>query len=405
MAPHIDVSFSKLVLRFGQGAGGSVSVLFAALAVVLLGAAGLAIDFGRSESAKSAMQVSLDSAVLAGAVAEPGEEIATAERHFAVQMENAGLSGFAASFALAPSGEVTGRAGANLTASLAQLLGFRTVALEVVSSATRNKTNRVCALVLDPAAPQALLVNNGADIDAPDCEFHVRSTANPAAVFNAGTSLTTARLCIAGASVLDNGGNHPGMQTSCAAAPDPYAGALPEPSSASCDYFASNHNGGTVNLTPGVYCGGINFNAAPDVTFAPGLYVISGGNWNVNGGTWTGNGVVFYFADSSIIQFNNGVDAALSAPASGAYEGVAMFEKGGLARSPFVLDDSQGFDIEGLIYLPSRDTIFNASSSLANKKMTLVVNTLILNQTTWLLESGNGGFASSGTPGTSRLTQ
>lgn len=375
------------------------------LAVVILGAAGMAIDFGRSENVKTAMQAAIDSSVLAGAVAEAGEEIATAERHYAAQMENAGLTGLGAAFTLAPSGELSGRADATLESSLAQLLGFKSIAVQVTASATRNQMHRVCALVLDPAAAQALIVNNGADIDAADCEFHVRSTANPAAVFNAGTNLTTARLCIASATVLDNGGLHPGMETSCVPANDPYAGTLAEPSAATCDFFASNYNGGTVNLTPGVYCGGINFNAAPDVTFAPGLYVISGGNWNANGGRWTGNGVVFYFADSSIIQFNNGVDAALSAPASGPYEGIAMFEKGGLPRSPFVLDDSKGFDMDGLMYLPSRDTIFNSSSALANKKMTLVVNTLILNQTSWQLESGDGALASYAAAGTSRLTR
>lgn len=131
-----------------------------------------------------------------------------------------------------------------------------------------------------------------------------------------------------------------------------------------------------------------------------------GGNWNVNGGTWSGNGVVFYFADTSIIQFNSAVSASLTAPTSGPYEGVAMFETAGLARTPFVLDDSQNFEMEGLIYLPSRDTIFNANSSLTDKAFTLVVNTLILNQTAWSLEaSALASAGSGGGTGTSRLTR
>lgn len=382
-----------------QEAGG-VSVLFAMALVVILGAAGLAIDYSRSERLKSKIQIALDAAVLAAARADQGQEIDMAQR----RMAGAALPGVTATFTLAASGEVSGQANTRLGTTLMSLLGQRAVAIAATSSAIREGTSRVCALVLDPAASQALLINGGADIDAPNCEFHVQSTANPAAVFNAGTTLNTARLCLAGTSIIDNGGVHPNLQTGCATAQDSYAGAFPEPSSAVCDYNALNYNGGTVNLTAGVYCGGINFNAAPDVTFAPGIYVIKGGNWNVNGGTWMGNGVVFFFADASIIQFNSGVHATLTSPASGPYEGVAMFEKEGLARSPFVLDDSQAFDMDGLIYLPSRDTIFNSASSLTNKKMTLVVNTLILNQTTWALESGDLALASAGAGG-SRLTR
>lgn len=380
---------------------GSVSVIFAMGLIVILGAAGLAIDYSRSEQLKSQVQMALDAAVLAGAVAEQGYETDVARKRLAA----AGITGVTASFTVAPSGEVVGQAKANLPTSLLAALGQRTLRISATSSAIRNGGGRVCVLVLDPSTPQALIVNNGADVTAPDCEIHVSSTANPAAVFNAGTTIDTQRLCVSGTSVLDNGGSHPGLELGCTPAGDPYAGLLPDPSSAICDYSALNFTGGSVNLTPGVYCGGINFNAAPNVTFAPGVYVIRGGSWLVDGGTWAGNGVVFFFADTSIIQFNSAVAASLTAPPSGPYEGVAMFEAAGLARSPFVLNDAKSFELEGLIYLPSRDMIFNANASLTDKAFTLVVNTLILNQTAWNLEAGQLASASGGATGTSRLTR
>lgn len=89
------------------------------------------------------------------------------------------------------------------------------------------------------------------------------------------------------------------LYTSCAAESDPYAGNMPAVSQTTCTHSNLNFNGGTVNLTPGVYCGWINFNSGTNVNLAPGLYVIKNGGWNVNGGTWTGNGVTFYFADTS----------------------------------------------------------------------------------------------------------
>ncbi len=36
----------------------------------------------------------------------------------------------------------------------------------------------------------------------------------------------------------------------------------------------------------------------------------------MNGGLWTGNGVTFYFADTSKIQFNSGMEQRLKAPSS-----------------------------------------------------------------------------------------
>jgi hypothetical protein len=40
-------------------------------------------------------------------------------------------------------------------------------------------------------------------------------------------------------------------------------------------------------------------------------------------------------------------------------------------------------NLDGIVYLPSRDVTFNAGSGLMSKEMTLVVNTLILDQTNW----------------------
>ena len=169
--------------------------------------------------------------------------------------------------------------------------------------------------------------------------------------------------------------------TSCPVEADPYLGAFPEPSSNSCDYNHGNFNNSSVNLTPGTYCGWFNFNNSDaHVSFSPGLYVIKNGGWNVNGGTWTGDGVTFYFADSSKIQFNSGVDADLKAPTEGDYANVIFTEKPGLGNSHFILNDSKGFDVEGIIYLPSRDFIFNSGSNLKGRKIELVTNTLTINQ-------------------------
>ena len=165
-------------------------------------------------------------------------------------------------------------------------------------------------------------------------------------------------------------------------------GKLPAPPSTTCSGSTANggnYNGGSVTLSPGVYCGWFNFNNAPSVTLQPGVYVIKSGGWNVDGGAWVGSGVTFYFADSSDIQFNSGMNLTLSAPSTGTYSGILIYEADGLSNSNFVFDDSVGENLSGLIYLPSRNLTFNSTSNETTPNVTVVANTAIFDQVNWSL--------------------
>jgi hypothetical protein len=212
-------------------------------------------------------------------------------------------------------------------------------------------------------------------------------------------------VCLAGGNVLNNGGAPSTLVKSCAAIDDPYAGKLPTPVSTACTTSNGNYNGGSVTLTPGVYCGWFNFNNNPTVTFQPGLYVIKDGGWNVNGGTWSGNGVTFYYADQSKIQFNSAVAVNMTAPTTGTYANIMMFEKPGLGTSAFIFNDAKAMQMTGLIYLPSRDVTFNGGSSMTSRSFTMVVNTLILNETKWKLTPYANGISGGGEGKQVRLTR
>lgn len=395
---------AELLRRFREDRGGSLAVLFAFMAIVVLGVAGIALDFGRSNNIKSRMQQALDAAVIAGAHAPTGQEVATATAFFNSNFVAPDLKGLTLSF-ITSGNETTGTASGTVNTSLASVLGFKNMTIGAAAKAVASGGGQVCVLVLNPTASQSLLVNSGANVSAPDCEIHVSSTANPAAIFNAGSDIDTQRICIKGSTIIDNGGTHPNLYKSCPTAADPFAGQLPVPASSSCTYSNLNFNGGTVTLNPGVYCGWTNFNNGPTVNLNPGVYVIKNGGWNVNGGRWTGSGVTFYFADQSKIQFNSAVAASITAPTVGTYANIVMYEKSGLARSQFVFDDSRGMNLTGLIYLPSRDVTFNHGSGLTAKEMTLVVNTLILDGTNWDLEPSANEIAGGSSDKYVRLIQ
>lgn len=386
-------------------------MIFAMLLVVVIAAAGGTLDMINASAMRHDMQDALDSAVLAGVRASATQMTSSASAAFAKnvptdlaaasQSYSSSSSASSAASASVVTTTLTGKATYVSPTFMMKLVGINSLTLSVKSvamgTATTTSSGAPCIYVLDPTGSQALLVNSGASVSAPTCEIHVKSTANPAAIFNSGSSLNFKKLCIQGANVIKNSVTVPNLSTSCAAQGDPYAGTLPTPSSSTCTYSNLNYSAATQTLQPGVYCGWFNFNnSSAKITFAPGVYVIKNGGWNVNGGTWTGTGVTFYYADTSKIQFNSGISADLSAPSTGTYKNLLMYEASGLAKSQFVLNDSVANKLTGLIWLPSRELTLNAKSGVQSDALTLVVWRLILNNTTWTLTPMGGSSSPSG---------
>lgn len=271
----------------------------------------------------------------------------------------------------------------------------------VSASATASNigSSPVCIYVLAAAAAQTLLVNSNFTLNAPNCEIDVASTASPAAIFNAGATLTVKQICIAG-TATNNGATIGNLATDCTPHANPYKDKFTAPTIAGCSFDSANYSG-SVYLNPGTYCGTFNFNATGSLNLAPGLYVLNGTNWTINSG-WTvaGTGVTFYFADSSsYVQFNSGVTASLSAPTSGTYANLLIFEPDGLSTSGFAIDgtSASGHALQGLVYLPSRNLTLNATYSGSADSFTLVVNQLIFDSNSprsWSITPSSGGGAS-----------
>ena len=253
-----------------------------------------------------------------------------------------------------------------------------------VTSTSTSSTNKVCILVLDPSASQALLVNSNVTLNSTNCEIDVASTASPAAVFNSGDVFNIPKICVKGTNTIQNGGTVGVLSTGCTTASDPFAGTLPAVTVGSCTVSNQNYSGNNT-LSPGTYCGTFNFNGTGTLTLNPGLYVLNNAHWNLNS-VWAinGTGVTFYFADSnSYIQINSGATMNASAPTSGTYANILMYEPGGLPASSYTINGANGHQLNGLIYQPSRNITFNSQANLTAENFTLVVKTLILDTLTW----------------------
>ena len=153
--------------------------------------------------------------------------------------------------------------------------------------------------------------------------------------------------------------------------PDPLAG-LPEPNTVGMPIRSVPSN--PVTLLPGIYPSGISITANRTVYLDPGIYVLRG-NLNIGGGTrLVGDNVLIYLESGSIqLAGNGGFD--ISAPESGDYAGVAIFQARG-NTSPGAVVGTSDSGLEGIVYMPSAQLSISGNANLAAD---FVVNLMRLN--------------------------
>ena len=382
------LGLGNLLREFARSRGGNLTVTLALAAVPLIGAIGMAVDLSKANDVRTRLQQSLDAAVLAGVAQVSAQQVSTATAVFNGDYASKYAATATPTFTQNADNSLSGTASTVVNVSFLTVLGISSVPVTATATAMpgAQATSSVCILLVNQLDYQALLVNSGAQINAPNCEIHVASTQSPAAIFN--TTLNVKRICIKGSTIIKNGGANPPAVTSCATISDPFAGKLPTVTAGTCIY--QSPLSGNVTLNPGTYCGGINFNGSGTLTLNPGLYVLKSGSMILNSG-WTvnGTGVTFYFADQgSYIQFNGNVTANLSAPTSGSYANILMFEPTGLGNTQLPINGTSGSSFTGLLYLPSRDVTINSVSNVSSNSVTMVFSTLILNATNWTIAPG-----------------
>jgi hypothetical protein len=119
------------------------------------------------------------------------------------------------------------------------------------------------------------------------------------------------------------------IQRGMPAMADPLA-PLPALSPPSQTYSVVNYSGSAaLSLNPGTYVGGIHISGSGPVTLLPGIYYMQGGGFSISGtSTVTGTGVMIYNApalSTDAISVSQGT-LNLTAPNSGTYQGIAIFQ-------------------------------------------------------------------------------
>lgn len=395
--------------RFRADRRGNFALYMALALMPILAGAGLAVDYSNMSRIRAELQNSLDAAVLAAAATDKPDREAAGKDHLRALTDaqyglfgpGANEAGRKATFAI-NGDRVVGGIEYPVPMTVGALFFGPTAKLKIRSEARFSGGGGPCINILGNQT-QALLLNSGAKASATKCEIHVQSTQNPALIANAGVTLGIAKLCLKGVKYIDNGAKISKFESGCTTASDAYAGKIPEPVVPVGCVTSGALGGSAHTLNPGVHCGTI-FNGSPVVTFRPGLHIIKGMMILNAGSTIIANGVTFYFPDTdSEIRANGGLTMTATAPVTGIYKGVLMFERTSNAannaqKRQYVFNGSLGERLEGVIYLPNRDVTYNSTTNVSASKINITANTMIMNSANWTFEPFEGGTGSGARP-------
>jgi hypothetical protein len=354
---------------------GGVLVTAAIALPILLLLGGGAVDLYRQRAAQSQLQNAVDAAVLGGAAASASGDEAAAQAAF----EANAAPGSATGVFDAAAGEVTGSASGQVSTTFLTMIGISSLPIRAEALAITG-TSKPCVLMLDPTNP-GLIVNSGAELDAQVCSVRVNSAHAQAAQANGGI-IRSESLCVRGTVHTGAGGQMiPQARTGCPPLNDPLAG-VPEPTIAGPCPNRSAGPGQTVTLAPGCH-NNVTANSSGRIVFSPGIHRITGRVEASNAGRISGENVMLYLSTSSAqVVANNSVGLSLSAPTSGPYAGIALFQTRTAANAHpngLIVNSSVSGKLEGVIYMSHTNMVLNSDVGINAAYTILIGKTLSLN--------------------------
>lgn len=233
----------------------------------------------------------------------------------------------------------------------------RTVARGLTAQAVPYSTASI--LLLDPSASGSLSVAGSAKVVVESSIQVNSSNASAVTATNAGTISAKSptpnpapQINVVGQSTTNSGGAiNIRVAGGAPAVSNPMSSvAAPNPTTLTTQSFNSPGYG-SATLNPGVYNGGLTFGNGMSITLNPGIYYMKGGNFTVaNGVTLNGSGVMIYM-DNGGGQFNfqGGGVINMSAPTSGPYAGIVMFQDPNSSKSVSIANGSTTA-ITGTVY-------------------------------------------------------
>jgi Flp pilus assembly protein TadG len=361
-------------------------LVFAAFGlIVLLGAAGMSVDFGYLRYQRRLLQSAADSAALAGA-AQLGAGSGNAAAVAAAQSDSA-LNGFqdGTGNITVTAAQTSVNGNANTMQVQVQNI-YPTFFMRIFGGAMRNVTVSTAATAQYLGGRGCIYALTGGtglnvtgNVNVPNC--NVISNQN----ITGGGSITAASIGAHGRA----GGvtTTPAAITGTLQASDPLSYLPAQGTGGGCltvNLTQMNNAAGPVTLNPNKYCsistaarvGRFNPGYTQNIKFNPGTYVITTGGISLQGsGTVTGNGVTFYVAGGAV-AFTTNQTIQLKPSTNAPYAGVLIFQPTGNNNSA-TITGANGSYVQGALYFPN--ATLNLSGAANNRNidyMVLVAKTI-----------------------------
>ncbi len=359
---------------------GNFALAAALMAPVLIGVAGMAVDYGNAYKDKSSLQNALDAAVLAAMAKsyDAEKQIAIAEEFF---FGNSVLqSGIIrdVSFVHNDPKTITGVVTASTETSLLKVINRNSIDYSVTATAIQGPQtgHPVCIMAMHPIRKHTLELHDSVSINGPDCHIygnssHYDDVVDPHSPENFVYSASIQAVGY-GHHYIQN--LHPPLQRVVEVIKDPFL-SKSIPRAVSCDFKNFKISGQTVviasqgpgykeashkpeigadsiTLKPGNYCAGMNITKGAKIKLNPGLYILAGGEFAVEDSEMTGDGVTIVFSDRHVeMDISNSV-LRLAAPENGTYGSFVMM---GVRENTSHTFDNSTLDMYGIVYLPNGD--------------------------------------------------
>jgi len=420
---HIGILKIKMRLglaRFAVDRRGAMAMTLGLLMTGFAGAVALSVDVADWYGSRRVMQSAADAGAMGGALAlENGATNANAVNAATTdaQLNATGLGAGATVNASVSGTKVTVTVSKRATLLLSGLFLrtaptiTATAAADVVQTSSSSNPP-ICLLVTSPSAANTFQLSGSTELNASGCRIVINSTSATASSIGGNAKILSKSLCGPGGNVVWGSAALNPAETKCTAVSDPYVNmAVPSAASASnpCNftnfqtagknYFSytdasgktvSDTNGSNsvtpyfyydtagdstsvLNLTPGIYCGGINTNGTTNIRFQPGIYVLRNGGLTTKGNTTgVGTGVAFYLTgvgtavqlQYDFVDLSAKTTLTISAPTSGPLAGFAIFQDGTAATGTLTntLSGTSYINFTGLLYFGHQNVTVTGDS-------------------------------------------
>ncbi|HLZ79401.1 MAG TPA: Tad domain-containing protein [Sphingomonas sp.] len=379
--------------RLRRSASGNILVVAGASMPLVIGAGGLAVDTIQWTEWKRELQREADSASLAGAYALAQTKSVSASATADLSRTGQITLSTTPTIESPPS---TGSYAGNTTAvrvalQTSRALPFTSMFLSVAPTIGAQATAAVvsngnyCMLALDRSTNVGVTLQGNATVDL-QCGIASNSMASNAVYAGGSASVTaTPVAAVGGLSPSNNYVSPTTLLPYSIPQSDPFA-SLPTPTAtnlASCQSKATVGPNSSATLSPGCYQG---MDLKGTVTLNPGVYYIDGSSLSIGSqAIVTGAGVTIVLTSSTAatspssiatVSINGSATLNLTAPTSGTYSGVLMYQdrravdSGGSNANQ--INGNASSTLQGAFYFPSQQMTFNGTYGMTTKCVQIV---------------------------------